>query len=283
VRILLTGKDGQVGWELARALPAAGEVVAFGRKELDLADPPQLVARVRQVKPDVIVNAAAHTAVDRAESEPDQAFQINATAPRLLAEEAKALGALLVHYSTDYVFDGTKRDPYTEDDATNPVSVYGKSKLAGEEAIQAAGCRHMIFRTSWVYASRGKNFLLTILRLAKERSELRVVDDQHGAPTWARSIADVTAQILRQRDPRTGTYHLTAAGATTWCGFAREILRLSGLSTPVKAISTAEYPTPAKRPMSSLLSTQKLQRTFQMTCPGWRAALELCLNDLARS
>jgi dTDP-4-dehydrorhamnose reductase len=283
VRILLTGKDGQVGWELARTLPAVGEVVAFSRSELDLTDPAQIAARVREVRPAVIVNAAAYTAVDKAESEPDQTFLVNATAPRLLAEEAKALGALLIHYSTDYVFNGAKRGPYVENDAPNPLSVYGKSKLAGEEAIHATGCRHLIFRTSWVYASRGKNFLLTILRLARERPELRVVDDQHGAPTWARNLAETTAQILRQRDQPSGIYHLTAGGETTWCGFAREIVRLSGLSTSVKAIGTAEYPTPARRPMNSVLSTQKLQHTFKVPCPNWRAALELCLNGLAFS
>ena len=234
MRILLTGKDGQVGWELARALPAVGEVVAFGRRELDLADPAQLVARVREVKPAVIVNAAAYTAVDKAESEPDQAFQINATAPRLLAEEAKALGALLIHYSTDYVFDGEKSSAYEESDPTNPRGVR-KSKLEGEQAIKAAAGLHLIFRTSWVYAARGKNFLLTILKLAGEREELRVVDDQFGAPTWCRTIAEATSQIVAKLSGSEGINSDLARrvrggispqrrGTGVRCGFARAIV-----------------------------------------------------------
>jgi dTDP-4-dehydrorhamnose reductase len=280
LRILLTGKDGQVGWELARRLPALGEVTALSRAELDLADPIAILERVRAVKPDVIVNAAAYTAVDRAESERDQATLVNAAGPGFLAAEAHACGALLVHYSTDYVFDGRKPTPYVETDPCNPLSVYGQSKLAGERAIQAAGCRHLILRTAWVYASRGRNFLLTMLRLAKERPELRVVDDQTGSPTWAREIAIATVALLSRRDALEGTYHLTASGATTWCGFAREIVKLAGLETPVHAITTADYPTPAQRPRNSVLSTERLRQDAGLALPDWRESLASCLAEL---
>jgi dTDP-4-dehydrorhamnose reductase len=279
MKILVTGRDGQVGWELARVLPQIGEVVALGRNELDLGDPGQIVKVVREVKPDVIVNSAAYTAVDKAESEPEQAYLVNAAAPGFLAAEAKALGALLIHYSTDYVFDGAKQGPYVETDVPRPVSVYGDSKLAGEQAVQAVGGRHVILRTSWVYAARGKNFLLTMLKLGMEKPQLRVVDDQRGAPTWARSIAEATATIIRDGDPPSGLYHFTAAGQTTWCGFAREILRLAEIATPVKGITTAEYPTPAKRPANSVLDTQKLRQAFGIRIAPWGESLAACLQS----
>jgi dTDP-4-dehydrorhamnose reductase len=279
VKILLTGRDGQVGWELARLLPALGEVTAFSRAELDLASPDAIVERVRAVKPDVIVNAAAYTAVDKAETEREQAMLVNAAGPGFLAAEARACGALLVHYSTDYVFDGTKPSPYVESDATNPVSVYGKSKLAGERAIQAVGSPHLILRTSWVYAARGRNFLLTMLKLGREKPMLRVVDDQRGAPTWAHDIAATTVALLQARDSESGVYHLTAGGTTTWCGFAREIFRIAGIATPVEPITTAEYPTPAKRPANSVLSNEKMKNTFKVSLPSWGESLERCLAE----
>jgi dTDP-4-dehydrorhamnose reductase len=281
MKILLTGKSGQVGWELARCLLPLGQVVAFDHASLDLADPDQIVARVRELKPQLIVNAAAYTAVDRAESEPELAMQINGVAPGILAEEAKHLGALLIHYSTDYVFDGKKPTPYLEADSPNPINAYGRSKLEGERGIQASGCRHVILRTSWIYGLRGKNFLLTILRLARERRELRVVDDQVGAPTWCRDLAAVTAQLTKEAEAeKTGSlYHLTSGGATTWCGFAREILKTRGIDTPVKAISTAEYPTLAKRPANSLLSCAAILTRWKLDLPEWRVSLAMCLRE----
>lgn len=279
MRILLTGANGQVGWELRRSLAPLGNLDAFDRAALDLEKSEEIRARMRELRPNVIVNAGAYTAVDKAESEPELAFAVNAHAPEILAEETKRLGALLIHYSTDYVFDGTKAGPYVETDTPNPFSVYGKSKLAGENAIRATGCRHVILRTSWVYASRGKNFLLTILRLAKERPELRVVDDQHGAPTWARDIADTSAKILCRGEAPNGIYHLTAAGETTWCGFAREILQVAGLETPVHAITTAEYPTPARRPMNSVLEGTKTRTTFGIAMRNWREATDACVTE----
>jgi dTDP-4-dehydrorhamnose reductase len=223
LRILLTGATGQVGWELRKTLAPLGEVKAFDRFGLDLADPPPLVATVRALQPAVIVNAGAYTAVDKAESERDQAFAVNARAPRVLAEEAKRIGALLVHYSTDYVFDGGKAMAYAESDLPHPINAYGESKLAGEQAIATSGCRHLILRTSWVYGPRGRNFYLGMLRLAKERPELKVVDDQVGAPTSSLEIARATALLIGRGAE--GLYHMTAAGSTTWCGFARAILK----------------------------------------------------------
>ena len=283
MRILLTGRNGQVGWELERTLGPLGEVIAFDHSGLDLAKPDEIVARVREVKPDIIVNPAAYTAVDKAESEPDLAMAINGIAPGIFAEEAKRIGALLVHYSTDYVFDGEKDGPYVETDAPNPLSVYGASKLAGERAIAASGADHLIFRTSWVYANRGKNFLLTILRLAKEKPELRVVADQFGAPTWARDIATATALVLARRPAGaeiwSGIYHLTAAGRTTWHGFAQKIVELAGLSTPVAAIPVSEYPTPARRPRNSVLDHSKAESSFGLKLPSWDAAASRCLGS----
>ena len=282
MRILLTGRTGQVGWELERRLSSLGQLFAFDRVSLDLANPDQIVARVREVKPDLIVNAAAYTAVDRAESEPRLAAQVNATAPRILAEEAKRLGVALIHYSTDYVFDGAKSTPYVESDSPNPLNAYGKSKLEGELSIQASGCRYLILRTSWVYGMRGTNFLLTILRLARERPELRVVDDQIGAPTWCRDVAYATAQLVAEAAAGRagGLYHLTATGATSWCGFAREILRVRGVETPVRAVSTAEYPTPARRPANSLLSCAAIAARWKLQLPEWQDSLAGCLRDV---
>jgi len=279
VRILLSGRNGQVGWELERTLAPLGDVIAFDRTGLDLAKPDEIIARVREVTPDIIVNAAAYTAVDKAESEPELAFAINATAPGILAEEAKRGGALFVHYSTEYVFDGSKIEPYVEDDAPNPLNAYGGSKLAGERAVAASGCRHLTLRTSWLYASRGNNFLLTVLRLARERSELRVVDDQRGAPTWAREIAEATAKSLQSAHPPTGLYHLTASGETTWCGFAREILRIAGVATPVLGIRTSEWPTSATRPANSVLSNTKFRSSFGFSLGEWDAAARMCLES----
>jgi dTDP-4-dehydrorhamnose reductase len=272
LRILLTGATGQVGWELRKTLTPLGEVRAFDRFGLDLADAPSLVAAVRALQPDVIVNAAAYTAVDKAEAERGLAFAVNATAPRVLAEEAKRIGAFLVHYSTDYVFDGEKDDPYAEQDATRPINVYGESKLAGEQAILASGCRHLVLRTSWVYGSRGRNFYLSMLRLAKERPELRVVDDQVGAPTSSLEIARASAVLIGKGAQ--GLYHLTAQGATTWCGFARAILERARVATPVVAIRTADYPTPAKRPRNSRLDCSKLRAEQGVSLAEWEQGLQ---------
>jgi dTDP-4-dehydrorhamnose reductase len=292
LRVLLTGKTGQVGFELQRALAAIGQVVAFDRSELDLSSVDAIRARVREVRPQIIVNAAAYTAVDKAEAEPEPAMRINGVAPGIMADEARRLGAILVHYSTDYVFDGTKKEPYVEDDPPNPVSGYGRSKLAGEQAIAASGAPHLIFRTSWVYAARGQNFVRTMLRLGRERGELRIVDDQVGAPTWARFIAEATAQVLRQLGDghqaignRAGIYNLTATGAVSWHGFASAIFAEAkahlGMTPPkLIPISTAEYPLPARRPANSCLDNSKLTRTFGLTPPRWEGMLAACFSNL---
>lgn len=289
MNILLTGKNGQVGWELQRTLLPLGRVAAFGHRELDLADAAAVRRKLEALRPDVIVNAAAYTAVDKAESEPELAHAINAAAPALLAQEAAKCGALLIHYSTDYVYDGAKTSPYVEYDPTKPLGAYGRSKLAGEAGIRAAGCDHLIFRTSWVYASRGANFLRTILRLAAEREELRIVADQVGAPTWARLIAEATAHALRQamQERRSGNFesglfHLAAAGETSWHGFAGAILAgRSGLRVKaVTPIATAEYPLPAPRPANSRLNTDAFRARFGLALPGWQDCLQLCLEEL---
>jgi dTDP-4-dehydrorhamnose reductase len=285
MKVLLTGSTGQVGYELARSLQGVGEVVAVDRSELDLSNLDQVRAVIRRVQPQLIVNPAAYTAVDKAESEPGLAFRINAEAPAVMAEEARALGAALVHYSTDYVFDGSQPAPRVEDDPLGPLNVYGASKLAGEQAIAAAGIPHLIFRTSWVYGMRGKNFLLTMLRLAKERDELRVVADQHGAPTWSRTIADTTAHVLSQAHAggrewwvqNSGIYHLSAQGQTTWHEFTEAIIAEAGLSCKVLPISTAEYPTPAQRPQYSVMSSERLMARF-CRLPDWKEALHLCMR-----
>ncbi|OIQ94714.1 dTDP-4-dehydrorhamnose reductase [mine drainage metagenome] len=276
--ILLTGATGQVGRELQRTLAPLGNVRALDRRALDLAHMDAIRAAIREQKPDLIVNAAAYTAVDQAAAEPGLAMIINGQAPGVMAEEARKLGALLVHYSTDYVFDGAKADPYTEEDEPAPINAYGSSKLAGERAIQASGCRHLIFRTSWVYGLFGKNFLRTILRLASEREELRIVADQTGAPTWSRMIAEATALALRG-DPPSGLYHMTSAGATSWHGFAQAILDAQGWRCKLVPIATHDYPLPATRPANSRLDNGKLAADFDLALPDWRHALGLCLAD----
>lgn len=280
MRILLTGRNGQVGWELQKTLAPLGELTAPGRAELDLRDGARIDEAVRAVGPDVIVNAAAYTAVDKAESEREAAFAVNAVAPRILAEAAKRSGALLVHYSTDYVFDGTKATPYLEDDAPNPLNVYGESKLAGERAIQASGCRYLILRTSWVYGARGSNFLLTILRLAAQRQELRVVDDQIGAPTTSAAIAAATGEILSRHPGARGIYHFASSGKTSWCGFAREILGASENPARVVPIPASEFPAPARRPRNSLLNCTKLARDCQIAQRPWQDGLRAVLREL---
>lgn len=282
-RILLTGIGGQVGWELARSLQPLGEVVALDRAGFDLAAPDRMRGVLRELRPAWIVNPAAHTAVDKAESEVALATAINATAPGILAEEAKRLDALLVHYSTDYVFDGGKPTPYVEADPTCPINTYGQTKLAGEEAIRASGCRHLILRTSWVYGMRGANFLRTMLRLAQERDELRVVADQIGAPTWSRMIAETTALMLARHRDQAGIYHFVAGGEISWHGFAEAIvarghaLGLIAKTPVVHRITSAEFPTPARRPANSRLDCGRLREDFGLSQPDWRTQLELCL------
>jgi len=289
VRILLTGRNGQVGLELSRSLAPLGELVAYDRAELDLASPDRIVAAVRSVKPAVLVNAAAYTAVDRAEREPEAAHAVNARGVAVLAEEARRAGALLIHYSTDYVFDGTKDAPYVEEDAPHPLNVYGQSKLAGERAIREADCAHLILRTSWVYAERGANFFLTVRRLLGEKEELRVVADQVGAPTFAGALADATAKLLKDRGAqelgeRRGVYHATASGSTSWHGFATAIARLEGVERRVRvvAIPSEAYPTVARRPRNSRLSNDKLQRQLGVALPPWEVSLAACHARLAR-
>jgi dTDP-4-dehydrorhamnose reductase len=281
LKILLIGAQGQVGWELARRLPALGTLTTTDRTTLDLADPDAIRSAVRAARPEVVVNAAAYTAVDKAESEPALATTINGDAPGILGEEAARAGALLVHYSTDYVYDGEKAGAYVETDAPNPVSAYGRSKLAGEHAIVASGCRHLIFRTCWVYGPRGRNFLLTILKAARERPELKVVDDQFGAPTSSAAIAEATSRAIGVARGQ-GVYHMSAAGRTTWHGFAQSIVAAAGLTTPVKAIPTSDYPTPARRPRNSLLDNSKFNRAFGFTLPDWREGLREVLPQVLR-
>ncbi|CAK13215.1 dTDP-4-dehydrorhamnose reductase [Pseudomonas entomophila] len=286
MKILVCGRNGQVAQALQGALDGHGEVLSLGRDRLDLARPEALREPLRQLKPDLIINAAAHTAVDQAESEAQLAFAINAEAPRVLAEEAARLGAPLIHYSTDYVFDGTKATAYNEDDATNPLGVYGSSKLAGEQAIAKVGGEHLILRTSWVYSLQGRNFLLTMQKLLQERPQLKVVDDQVGAPTWAATIAASTrALVERWRQGQAGawgTYHLTAQGETSWYGFALAIgeqLKARGLPcAELLPIPSSEYPTPAKRPLNSRLDCSRLAREWQVSQPHWHEALIDCLK-----
>jgi len=289
-RILLTGKTGQVGYELERSLQGLGEIIALDRSQMDLANLDQVRDVIRSIKPNLIINSAAYTAVDKAESEPELAMRINGEAPGVMAEEAKKLGAAMIHYSTDYVFDGSKSTRYVETDPTCPINVYGATKLAGEQAIRSAGIPHLILRTSWVYGMRGNNFLRTILRLAQERDELRIVADQHGAPTWCRTIADTTVHIIAQSkcaqlgqewwQERSGIYHLTAQGQTTWYGFTQAILENATIvKKPVLApIATQDYPLPAKRPTNSAVSSEKLISVF-CRLPNWEAALKLCIRQ----
>lgn len=308
LRILLLGKNGQIGSHLARLLPLRFDVLSLGRQELDLSRFKDIRRAIRQAHPSVIINAAAYTAVDQAEKEESLAHAINAEAPAVLAEEAKNIGALLVHYSTDYVFDGTKRGPYLEEDATDPLNAYGRTKLAGEAAIRQAGTPHLILRTSWIYATTGKNFLLTVLRLAAEHEELKIVNDQFGAPAWSHEIAVATVRVIKSvagpsDDPakaalalQSGTYHMSAAGTTTWYEFATAILdecsRLPAqtpwlasatrgrplIAKRVIPIVTRDYPTPARRPAYSVLSNERFSRTFGFSLSDWRSQLAAAVS-----
>jgi dTDP-4-dehydrorhamnose reductase len=298
-RILLTGASGQVGGELVESLKGLAEVVAPSREEMDLANAASVREMIRAVRPRWIVNPAAYTAVDKAESEPELAYAINAESVGVIGEEARAIGAAVIHFSTDYVFDGLSSLPYRETDATGPVSVYGASKLAGERALGESGAGHVIFRTSWVYGARGKNFLLTILKVARERERLRVVADQHGAPTWNRDLARLTAAVMAQcetaargrdlgkvLDEVGGIYHAAGAGETTWCGFAVEALRLMREREPgmrfaeVEAIGTAVYPTAARRPANSRMNCERLRERFGWGMMEWRESLRQVMAEL---
>ncbi len=290
MNILLLGKGGQVGWELQRALAPLGAVIAHDLDTADFSQPEQVAALVAAVRPDVIVNAAAHTAVDKAESEPELARLINATTPGAIAREAAKLGALLVHYSTDYVFDGSGSEPRDEAAPTAPLSVYGSTKLEGEQLIQASGCPHLILRTSWVFGARGGNFAKTMLKLAAEREALKVINDQVGAPTGADLLADVTAHAIRSiraRPELSGLYHLVAGGQTTWYDYARFVIewaRAKGVAIKVESgaispVPTTEYPTPARRPLNSRLNTTKLQQAFNLTLPDWQSGVERMLTE----
>ena len=288
MKILITGQHGQVSRELQQRLQGLGELIVLGRDQLDLASPEQIHQQVRDHRPGLIINAAAHTAVDLAESEPDAAFAINAIAPGALAEEANTLGIPLIHYSTDYVFDGGKPAPYTEADTPNPLGVYGQSKLAGEQAIAAVGGQYLILRTSWVYSSHGKNFLLTMQRLLQEKPQLRIVADQIGAPTWAGSIANSTRALIERwqtgEPGEWGIYHMTAGGETSWFGFAEAIgehLRKQGKAcAELEPIPSSAYPTPAKRPLNSRLDCSRLQQQWHVSLPHWQDALRECLAQL---
>ena len=298
MKILLFGKNGQIGWELQRALAPLGELVALdfdspGPLAADFSRPEGLAATVRAVRPQIVVNAAAHTAVDSCESELARAHTLNAAAPAVLAHEAQALGAWLLHYPTDYVFDGSGDTPRTEDAPTGPLSVYGRTKLDGEDAIRASGCRHVILRTSWVYAARGANFARTMLRLAQERERLAVIDDQVGAPTGAELLADVSAHVLRAalaRPEVSGTYHCVAAGETSWHGYARHVIEFArAAGAPIRVapgaiapILTSAYPTPAVRPKNSRLDTTKLRTTFGLALPPWQAGVDRVLTELLK-
>lgn len=283
-KILVLGGQGQVGWELRRTLSPLGEVVAHSRQTCDVSSPEQIRFIVKEIKPHVIVNAAAYTAVDKAESDQESCLTVNAKAPEILAEEAKKMKALLVHYSTDYVFDGTSSVPYKEHDRTNPLNFYAKSKLLGDQAIMASNCPHLILRTSWVYGNRGHNFLLTMLKLGQQREMLKIVDDQMGAPTWCRMIAESTAQLISRYEGKDGLYHLTSTGKTSWFGFAQAIFEHYATKKNFKVpqlikIPTCEYPLPAKRPHNSILCHEKLQKTFGVRLPDWKEALHMCLDD----
>jgi dTDP-4-dehydrorhamnose reductase len=280
---LLSGAGGQIGFELAKLLPAHGEVSALDRASLDLADPDAIVETVRRLRPDIIVNAAAYTAVDRAETDADRAYAINSRAPAVLAEEAKRIGAVMIHYSTDYVFDGSSATPYVEDAPAHPLNVYGRSKLEGERAIAAVGGANLILRTSWVYGLRGQNFLLTMRRLARERDEIRIVADQRGVPNWSREIARITATLVGQGSAlaeRAGLYHLSARGSASWFEFAAAIIGDVARPTLVP-ITTEEYPTPARRPAYGVLAPDKFESTFGFALPDWRDLLRKCLEESA--
>jgi dTDP-4-dehydrorhamnose reductase len=301
LKIVIVGRNGQLAWEANQRFQGLGKIICVGRPEVDLLNIEDVRAEIRRIKPSVLVNAAAYTAVDQAESEPEPAMKINSESPAAMAEEAKRLGALFITYSTDYVFDGKRTSPYNESDPPAPLNVYGASKLSGERAVEASGGSYLIFRTSWVYGARGKNFLKTILKLASERPELKIVDDQVGAPTWSRDLADATRKIIEQLaaqssparismgealGDRRGIYHMTAAGGVSWCGFAAAIvaeMKNRGISNNVASIvpiSSREYPTPASRPHNSRLCNDKLKNTFGVTLPPWRASLGRVMDDL---
>jgi dTDP-4-dehydrorhamnose reductase len=295
MRLLVTGARGQIGWELSRSLLPLGDVVALDRRQCDLSRPELLPSLIRSIKPDVIVNAAAYTAVDKAEREEKLAMTVNGTAVGVIAEEARKAGIVLVHYSTDYVFDGGKQTPYSEEDVPNPINAYGRSKLAGDVAVRQAGGAYIVLRTSWVYAGRGHNFLGTILRLVGEREELRIVDDQIGAPTWARDIADATARIIRavcqeqaQGQFASGLFNLTASGATNWHGFAKAILEdaaryalLPAQHLPqLKSIPSEEYPVAAARPKNSRLAVDRISKRFGIALPDWKQGLARCIEEM---
>ena len=290
-RILILGRIGQVGWELRHKLACLGSVSSIDFPDIDFTKPESLREIVRSAQPSILINAVAYTAVDKAETERDLAHAINATAPGVLAEEAKRLGALLIHYSTDYVYNGSKESPWVETDSPNPLNVYGQTKLDGDLAIESVGGDYLILRTSWVYGARGKNFLLTMLRYAKEKPELRIVDDQTGSPTTSECIAQATAQILSQVlapgsggiAGRSGVYHLTSSGQTTWFGFAKQFLTRQPDCPTLTPIPTSQYPVPALRPVNSVLSCQKLADTFGVHMPAWEVALDLVLDTLAES
>jgi dTDP-4-dehydrorhamnose reductase len=301
LKIVIVGRNGQLAWEANQRFQGLGQIICVGRPELDLLDINGARQEIRRIKPAIIVNAAAYTAVDQAESEPEAAMKINSEAPAAMAKEAKHLGALFITYSTDYVFNGTSAAPYSETDVTVPLNVYGASKLSGERAVEAVGGNHLIFRTSWVYGGRGKNFLKTILRLAAERPELRIVDDQVGAPTWSRDLADATRKIIEQLasqsssakaslgealGDRRGIYHMTAAGSVSWYGFAAAILEETakrgvskGTLAKLVPIPSSEYPTPAARPHSSRLCNDKLKNVFGVTLPPWRESLAAVMDE----
>jgi len=296
MKILLLGKNGQVGWELQRALAPLGTVIAVDRTQADMAKPESLRALVASISPDCIVNAAAYTAVDNAEEDIAIATIVNAGSVRVLAEEALRLNAWLIHYSTDYVFDGNKKGPYVESDSVNPLSVYGQSKLEGEQYIHASGCKHLIFRTSWVFSAHGSNFVKSMLRLAKERESLNIVADQFGAPTSAELIADVTSLCINQivskgsafSKDKSGIYHLVSSGEATWHSFAQYIIgeaidmgaNLKTTPNTILPISTSEYPVPATRPQNSRLSTDKLQHTFALHLPQWQTYVDRMLKEI---
>lgn len=291
MRILLTGANGQVGWELNRTLTTLGTVFTFDRQQLDLAKPESIRKLIQELKPDILINAAAYTAVDKAESEKELAMMVNSDAVAVMAKEVKKCRGQMIHYSTDYVFDGTGKVPYSEANQTNPINVYGKSKLLGELAIIDSGVSYLIFRTAWVYANRGKNFVKTMLRLAKERDALAVVNDQIGSPTWARHLAEATSQILSQshvyknneichEELKSGIYHMTCQGEASWFEFAQKIFEYAGIGdVRVKPIASADYPQVAARPKYSVLSNEKLNQEFSIRLPRWEDALRLCMNN----
>jgi dTDP-4-dehydrorhamnose reductase len=291
MKILLTGKTGQVGWELNHILSKTNTILSMGRDQMDLSKPEMLGPVIQKVRPDIIINAAAYTAVDKAESEPELAMTVNGIAPGVIAEEARKIGAGMIHYSTDYVFNGKATSPYKEEDPTCPLSIYGKSKLTGENAVTQAGIAHIIIRTGWVYSLRSSNFLLTMQKLVQTRKQIKVVDDQIGGPTWARSIAEGTTRILErgfkggatipQVFNGSGVFHMTCGGETSWFGFANKIFELSGLSenTELISIPTTDYPTPAVRPQYSRLSNRKLKQIFHYEMPQWKDALRECLDS----